>query len=409
MNSENVKSTAHDTRKGQNLLDLRDVNLNVLLSAIWENAPIPRVELAQRTGLAPSSITRLIRQLRSKGLIIETGKGKSSGGRQPILIAPNPNAGVIVSLDLSGSKFRGGIFDAANHVIREVEEPFAGFGPEAIEKQIIKIANELLEEPQVQNRKLLGIGVSSPAVVNGEVHVSHTLKLHDFPLTRILEETFNVPVILKNDSHVASQAEKYYGAGRNLDDFLFLLLSDGIGAGIFLNGNIYKGVTESAGEIGHSIVERFGAVCGCGKRGCLETVASRAAILRQAQRILDYEQDETIAALVRDSGNPLTLVTIREAAESGSPSAQEVINYAADHIALTLVNTVTTLGICSIIVGGEVTQQLGKPFIDSLNHSIEKYNRGFQEIELIQAQLDWRAFLQGISMLTLQQIIGINL
>jgi predicted NBD/HSP70 family sugar kinase len=409
INPNAPKNTVTDSRKGQNLLDLRDVNLNVLLSAIWENAPIPRVELAQRTGLAPSSITRLIRQLSSKELIIETGKGQSSGGRQPILIEPNPDAGVIVSLDLSGSKMRGGIFDAANRVICEKEKPFEGLGPEAIQQQMISLARELLDEPLVKERKLLGVGVSSPGIVSGDVHISHTLKLHNFPLKRILEETFNVPVIVQNDSYVAALAEKYYGAGRGLENFMYLLLSDGIGAGLILNGDIYKGPLESAGEIGHSIVERSGTICGCGKRGCLETVASRSAILSHAQRILDYEQDKILASLSGHDRQNLTLATIKEAAESGSVGAQEAIQYAANHVGFALVNSVTILGIRSVIIGGDVTLSLGDSFFDCLTRSVKEYNRQFQEIDLIHAQLDWRAFLQGISMLTLQQIIGINL
>jgi len=410
MNSSSAKSTTSDLRKGQNLLDLRDVNLNVLLSAIWENAPIPRVELAQRTGLAPSSITRLIRQLSAEGLIIETGKAQSSGGRQPVLIAPNPDAGVIVSLDLSSSKIRGGIFDAANQVICEVEKPFEGLGPETLEKQMVLMVRSLLDEPQVQGRKLLGVGVSSPGIVNGDVHLSHTLKLRDFPLKKILEDAFNVLVIVQNDSYVAALAEKYYGAGRGLDDFMYLLLSDGVGAGLILNGEVYKGPLQSAGEVGHTIVERAGALCGCGKRGCLETVASRPAILSQAQRILDYDQDKILAGLLGSTpSQALTLPVLKEAAELGSAGAIEVIQVVADAVGLAVVNSVTVLGMRAVIVGGDVPQHLGPLFFENLGRAVKKYNRQFQEIELIQAQLDWRAFLQSISMLTLQRIIGINL
>lgn len=401
--------TGGDAHRGQNLVDLRGVNLNVLLSAIWENAPISRVSLSEVTGLAPSSITRLIRHLSSQGLIIETGKGQSSGGRQPILIAPNPGAGIILSLDLSGSQIRGGVFDAANQGIRQVESPFDGLGPENIGRQIFALADELLRDQPLGERPLLGIGVSSPGVVSGEVVSNHTLKLHHFPLQTLLEERYHVPVLVQNDSRVAALTEKYYGAGRQVDDFIYVLLSDGIGAGLILNGELYNGPLEIAGEIGHTIVDRSGTFCSCGRRGCLETVATRAAILSHTQRILAYDHDVILTQLAGNDPERLTLALLRTAAEQGSRAAIQVFEYAADHVSLAIVNAAAIAGVSVVIVGGDVAQQLGSRYFEALTTSVQRYNQNFQPLRLIQAELDWKAFLRGISMLTLQRIIGIDL
>ena len=208
---------------------------------------------------------------------------------------------------------------------------------------------------------------------------------------------------------MAALAEKYYGAGRGLGDFIYLLISDGIGSGLILNGELYSGGTHPVGEIGHVLVEKDGALCSCGRRGCLETVATHQAILTHAQRILDYQRDEVLVDLVNADSQRITLPLLREAAERGSTGAREIILYAADHVAFALVNAATELGIAPIIMGGDVSEQLGDYFLENVSRSVNNYNRGFQKIELVPAKLDWKGLLQGISMLTLQRIIGINL
>ena len=396
-----------DMRRGQNLLDLRDVNLTVLLSSIWERGPISRVALAEVTGLAPSSITRLIRQLNAKGLIAETGKGASKGGRQPILISPNPDAGVILSFDLSGPVMRGGVFDAANAALRELERPFEALGPDGIRRQLFSLSRELLSDSSVQGRRLLGIGVSSPAVVSGVVTVNANLELRRFPFRDILEKEFGVPVFVQNDSHGAALAEKNYGAGRGLGDFIYILLSDGIGSGLVIGGDIYKGPLQTAGEIGHVVIERAGGFCSCGKRGCLETFSSRAAILAHARQILAHDGDEALVRAAGEDGRRLDLSTLREAAEAGSPGAAVAINYAAEQVGFAIVNTVTLLGLRSVIVGGDVVEQLGPLFFEAIKDAVRKYNGSFQATDLYRGELDWRALLRSTSMSTLQRIIGI--
>jgi predicted NBD/HSP70 family sugar kinase len=396
-----------EARRGQNLLDLRDVNMAVLLSAIWERGPISRIALAEETGLAPSSITRLIRQLHAKGLIAEMGKGASKGGRQPILISPNPDAGIILSFDLSGVKLRGGLFDAANASLREIERPFEGTGPDSIRRQLFGLGRELAADPSAKGRRLLGIGVSAPAAVSGIVSVNANLGLRRFPLRDILEEEFDVPVLVQNDSQGAALAERNYGAGRGIDDFIYLLLSDGVGSGLVLGGDIYRGPLHTAGEIGHVVIERAGAFCSCGKRGCLETFASRPAILAHARQIATHDGDDALARAIGEDAGRLDLPAIREAAEAGSRGAANAIEFAADLVGFAIANTVTLLGLKSVIVGGDVVDQLGPAFFDAIGRAVKKYNGNFQTTDLYRGELDWRGLLRSTSMLTLQRIIGI--
>jgi N-acetylglucosamine repressor len=395
--------------RGQDLAALREGNLDVILRAIWDNAPVSRKELAQITGLAPSSITRLIQQLQQSKLIMSVGKYKSSGGRQPTLIAPNPDAGLIISLDLGGRQIRGGIFDASNQLISALEQPIAGLGYEAVKKQLLEFTQLLFTDSSHDSRKLLGLGVGVSGrvdIATGEIAESYNLQLRDFPIRQILTDAFHLPVYIEIDASVAALAEKYYGAGRGVDDFVYLLISTGIGAGVIMDGQIYRGKAGMPGEIGHIVVDRLGPICLCGRRGCLEAVASKPAILGNARRIFAHSRDPVNASLTGSDVKSLTLEKLASAAGFGNQMAQELINNAADHVAYAITTIATILNIRLIIVGGEVVQELGNIFFEGLQASLNKYRQRIQNIEVVRAELKSNAFLKGVSMLTLREILS---
>lgn len=398
-------------RQGQSLEGLRSQNLGVLLSVIWQNAPVSRADLARLTGLAPSSITRLIRELEESGLIQETGKGESSGGRQPVLIAPNPTAGLIVSLDLSGSQMRGGIFDAANQLRLSVEQPYVDLGGEAIEKQLLALTHQMLDDPFVRDHPLLGIGISVPGAVDleaGYIIEAYNLRLRDFPLRQILMDEFDLPVYIEVDTYAAALAEKHYGAGQSVDDLIYMLVSTGIGFGIIMDGKIYQGKAGMSGFIGHIIIDRNGPVCLCGKQGCLEAVAGRPALMNSASRLLKHGRDPLLADIVGPDPAALSLEHVAAAAEMGSPICQEIILGEADNIAYAISLLTTILDINFVIVGGEVAQQFGGVFFDALHAAMDRYRRAQHEINIVPAELEREAFLKGIGMLTLHEMLGIS-
>jgi N-acetylglucosamine repressor len=394
---------------GQNLKNLRENNLAVLLSAIWDHENLSRAELAKVTGLAPSSVTRLTQELQRIGLIIEAGKGESSGGRQPVLITPNPRAGIVISLDLSGSSIRGGAFDSANHLIKIEEIPISQYGPDAIHGYIDQIMAIFLDDAELASKKLLGIGISIPAVINvekDEISISYNLRLKDFPLRKILIDQYHVPVYLETDTSVAALAEKNYGAATKSNDFLYLLISTGIGVGVIKDGEVYQGNTGMTGKHGHIVIDRQGPICSCGKRGCLEAIAARGAILENAKRIFVEDRDPFMAELVGDDFSGLKLSHISQAAQMGSLKARNLITYVAELIAYAISLYTTILNIPLVVVGGEVALEFGDAFIQSINHEISKFLREDENVMIFQTQLERDHFLKAISMFTIQQILG---
>ena len=393
---------------GQNLKTLRDNNLTLLLSTIWDYESISRAKLAKITGLAPSSVTRLTQELQDIGLIVETGKGASSGGRLPVLISPNPKAGIVISFDLSGSRIQGGVFDASNHLLKVSEIPLVKFGPDAIQDYIFQLMDRFLRDESLNGEKLLGIGVCIPGVVNIEktgISIAYNLQLRDFPLKKILEDKYNIPVYLETDTSVAALAEKNYGAAIKKSNFVYILISTGIGTGIIKDGEIYQGQAGMDGKRGHIVIDPQGPLCVCGRRGCLEAIAGRKAILENAKNIFLDGTDQIVSDLIDEDINNLTLPLIAEAALMGSARAKGLIDKVAEHIAYAISLYTTILDIPLVIIGGEVALELGNYFIQSLNNEVLKFFPGDKKINIVQAELKRGDFLRGISMLTIQQIL----
>ncbi|MEA4907372.1 MAG: ROK family transcriptional regulator [Chloroflexi bacterium] len=394
---------------GQNLKNLRENNLAVLLSAIWDSENLSRADLAKVTGLAPSSVTRLTQELQRIGLIIEAGKGESSGGRQPVLITPNPGAGIVISLNLSGSSLLGGAYDSANHLLKHEEIPVTQYGPDAILQYIDHLMDIFLHDPELAQKKLLGIGVSISAAVNvekGEVSIGYYLRLRNFPLRRILKDKYHVPVYLETDTSVAALAEKNYGAVRKTDDFIYLLISTGIGVGMIKDGEIYQSNTGMSGKHGHIVIDRQGPICTCGKRGCLEAIAGRGAILENAKRIFSEGRDPFVSELIHGDLDQLDLPHIAQAAQMGSQEAKNLIDYVAELIAYAISLYTMILNVPLVVVGGDVALEFGDIFIQSINRQLSKFLRDDENVTILQTRLKKDHFLKAISMFTIQQILG---
>jgi N-acetylglucosamine repressor len=380
-------------------INSRSQRVSGLLSEIWYQGLISRSDLRKATGLTLPSVTRLVQELKNVGVIIETDKGESSGGRQPSLIRVNPDAGVVIGLDFSGIELRGAILDAANHCLCVIKQPFQGMQPAIIQKQVIEMCHELISNPIILQRRLLGIGVSVPGTVDTEkgiIRDSLNMRLHDFPIRDILGEVFDLPVFIEHDTCTAALAEKYYGAGRGMGDLIYIIVSTGIGAGLIINQEVYRGATGLAGELGHLIVERDGQVCVCGKRGCLEAVAAVPAMLANAHNVLLQRKGA--------SQDILSLNSLIRAAGQEDRLAQAIIQRAADYLAMAISMMVSIVDIRLMVIGGEVVE-MGELYFSPLRKSIEKYRVEGQEIQIIPAMLGENAPLQGVGMIVLQNVL----
>lgn len=393
--------------KGQDLQRLRNNNLQMLLTTIWKNAPVYRDELAKMTGLAPSSITRLINELIRLELVEETNKKEIKRGRSPQLLTPNRNAGYVISLDLDGDSLRAGIFDSANNAELVTSLDYHDLDPNPIGDQIIQTIHDLTNRPSVKDRDLLGIGVSVPGIVNihdGVIVDSFNLNMHDYPIRDILSAEFNKVVYVEHDASAAAAAEQYYGAGKGENNFIYIMLSNGIGSGVILNGNIYRGQTGRLGQLGHIVVNPNGQSCVCGQFGCLETVVSVPAILTNARRALAQWNKTYLDEMIENDPEQLNISILADAAQQGNKLALRIFNKAAEHVAYAISIYVTLFDIHLVILGGEL-MKAGDLFLAMIRETLDRYLTTHKDIRVIGNQLEESAFLRGVSLLTIQELL----
>lgn len=393
---------------GQNLKTLKANNLSTILSLIWKHEEVSRIALSDLTTLSPSSITRLTRELIDIGLIYEKGKRRSTEGRQPILLSPNPNAGIVISFDLSGTSIRGGIFDSANNLIKTEELILDQKGSEVITNYIFQMMDQLLNDRQSSNKRLLGIGVSVPGVLNqekDEVALSYSLQLENYPLKKLMMDRYNVPVHLETDTDAAALTEKSYGVAGNLHDFIYLLISKGIGIGIIKDNLLYRGSGGMKGKQGHIVINPQGPLCICGKRGCLEAISGQDAILNSMRISLIDGRDPIVMDLIEREDKTLNLRLLFEIIKMDSPRAKGVLALIAEHIAYAISLYTIILDINNVIIGGEVAFILGDYLKTAIEQKLSNYICLDEEISIHLSEIKRDDFLMGINMLTIQEII----
>jgi len=250
--------------------------------------------------LTRGTVSSLVDELIRDSLVKEIGTGTSAMGRKPIMLQLNGGAGVIVGVDLGVNYILIILADLRAQVLARKR---LSIRPDMGEKRIIEamldgIADIVVSAPATP-RGLLGVGVGVPGLVetgHGVLKFAPNLRWKNVPLRDILQDRFDVPVYVDNEANVGALGEKWFGAGQGIRHMVYLSVGIGLGAGIVLNGELYRGATGYAGELGHFTIDPDGPVCGCGNRGCWETFASELATLRRAREAVERGE----AAILRE-------------------------------------------------------------------------------------------------------------
>ena len=363
-------------------------NRDLVLRTIFANETISRAEIARVTMLTRTTVSDAVAGLMAEGLVQEVGFGSSLGGKNPILLSVVADARYLIGLNLAQDKFIGAIVNLRGEIKETVELPVQnGNGQQALE-QVYQILDELLKKDW---KSIVGIGVGAPGLINtreGIVVNAVNLEWSDLPLANLLETRYGLPVTVLNDSQATAIGEYVYGGEHNPDGNLVVVnVKHGIGAGILINGRLFQGDGGGAGEIGHVVVQENGAQCRCGKRGCLETVASAQAVVRRAQA----------------EGTQLsTLDEIHAAFEAGDAKVRAVVLDAGHYLGASLANLIGTLNIQKIVLTGDMTR-FGDAWLASVNHAMQDaaLTRMAEGTQLEIGKLDYRACILGASALLL--------
>lgn len=308
---------------GANMDHARRFNRRVVLETVRLQAPLSRAEITRATGLAPQTISNIIAELSEAGLVRSVSRRSGGRGQPAVDLDINPDGGFTFGVSFGHGVLLVILTDVSGAVRDRAELDLASDAPEAVLDQIAATISAMLERQQVARQRVWGVGLVIPAlfqddrlVVLGEVALPDWT---DFSLRQSLQDKLGLPVLLENDATAAAIGERLYGAGRTLTDFAYIYIGAGIGGGLFLRGQPYRGGYGKSGEIGHLVVDTGGRPCPCGNRGCLERYASVSLALKalgdvQAATVRRADLDRITTAL--EEGDERLLAWLDEAAAS---------------------------------------------------------------------------------------------
>lgn len=273
----------------QDQLLMKKQNKNLVLEIIKQQSPISRMEIAKVTGMSPTTITRIVSELQEQGFVKETELVTSGVGRRATLLDVCGEVIYTIGVELDRLIIKIGIVNYNGEIVAWKSVPreeFEMYG-ETLDK-VTKNVNQLISLYNIPMEKILGLAVGIPGLIdykNGIVDVSDQLKWKKVNLATDLSERMGFEVMIDNELKMKIVAEKFTGKAKDSQNAVLMGIGSGVGSAIILNGEIYRGETNNAGEIGHTIIDPTGNVCSCGKIGCLATYISEGAIVADARKV----------------------------------------------------------------------------------------------------------------------------
>jgi glucokinase-like ROK family protein len=399
------------TYLGSNINLVKAHNLQAILLSLLHEGSLSRVQLARKTHLSTTTITNLIAELLEQGIVTEEEPTDSSEprpvGRPRTGLRLVPNARFAVGVHIGIGLYRIAICNLYAEMLHNQIETFDLDTPaEAVLEQMSARIQELIHTSGIDPRRIIGVGVGASGLVNyqnGVNILAPNLGWREVPIRSYLQARLNLPVTVDNNVRAMALGEAYFGVGRGVDSLVFVYGRTGVGAGLVVSGQVFRGSSTGAGEIGHMIiVPENGAPCRCGNRGCLETLIAEPVILRQAQAIADQEPDRLLAQYLRQPGNDSPIERVFEAARRGDPSARQLLDQAAHYLGLALANLVNVLNPELILLGGMLAQgqDLILPTAERTMRSMAFAGMG-EKVRLQITSFGWRAGVIGAASLAL--------
>ena len=355
-------------------------------------------ELCDATNNSIPSIANIMNELTAEGLVDNFGIGESKGGRKPSVYGLKPDAGVIVSIDLSRNYSRIGIFNLHNKQIGKILEVNQGLDNSEDFLAILKRETDsLLAANKINKKTLLGFGITIPGLIDIKKGISYSYpQFGDRPIADTFEELFGHRSFIEHDTKAMAVGEAWFGYAKNKSNVLFINVGSGIGLGIIINGQLYHGNSGFCGEFGHIQMDPDGELCYCGKIGCLETIASGTALVKKSQEKIRNGKSSIISNIVAKQTENITLKTIIDAANQGDLFAIELIEEAGEILAKGISILIHLFNPESIIIGGEMAEA-GNLITDPIRQKLNKYTmlRLKQDTRIVQSELKEKAGLMG--------------
>ncbi|CUH96746.1 hypothetical protein P22_2857 [Propionispora sp. 2/2-37] len=346
-----------------NLKAVGGPNEALVVNTVRRRGPISRVDIAKLTGLTAPTVTNISGKLIEAGIMSEYMIGEYSGGRRPVLLKANPDMAKMVIADIRSKEVAGYIINAGLEISKQIRKDTRHLDKDAVLAAMLDIIAALCSAEEGEAVAAIGIIVRGPVrSAEGVSLFSPSTGWRNVPLKFIVEGQFHIPTFVENDMRAMALGSYHYGPYRDIRNAVFLGVGGGIGSGIILNGELYRGLGDSAGEIGHSAVDIDGPVCSCGNRGCLEAMASETALVNLAVQAVKEGHTSLITDMVNQDIEAVKPEHIYAAAEQGDGLAVEVLHNVARYLGVGVSNVINIFNPELVIIGGGITK--GYKFIE---------------------------------------------
>lgn len=377
-----------------------------ILNFLYQKGALSNPEICRLTNMSSPSIQKLLRELISEGLVCEEGPGNSIGGRRPVLFGIDSGARYVVGVKIGQNATEIGVFNLKNEIIGEVRElkiPLQN-DPEFI-GEIHHFVRNVFFEMELDYEKVLSVGVAIPGLTDPARGSSYSYFNESTRTVReIFESHFGRPVYVDNDARVMALGEFVFGSAKGKNHVLCLNIGSGIGMGVILNGRLYQGNSGFAGEFGHIRMKDDGDLCICGKRGCLETLASGKALEKMTREGIKSGKLSAIRTLVRDPQEITTTMVIR-AAREGDQFSIDQLQQIGDYLGKGLAILIHIFNPEAIVIGGTLSRA-GQFIIDPIQQTLNRYTimKIKNDTKISTSTLGGKAAVMGAMALAMQHI-----
>ncbi|RZF09434.1 ROK family transcriptional regulator [Streptomyces albidoflavus] len=372
---------------------LHRANLERVVRAVRLSGSLTQAEIARTTGLSAATVSNIVRELKESGTVEVTPT--SAGGRRARSVSLSGDAGIVIGVDFGHTHLRVAVGNLAHQILAEEAEPLdVDASAEQGFDRAELLVGRLLDATGVDRAKVAGVGLGVPGPIDvASGMLGSTSILPGWSGTQpalALGERIGVPVAVDNDANLGVLGELVWGSGRGVRDLAYIKVAGGVGAGLVIDGQIYRGPGGTAGEIGHITLDESGPVCRCGNRGCLETFTAARYVL---------------PLLEPTHGTGLTMEKVVALAKEGDPGCRRVVADVGRYIGSGVASLCNLLNPSRVVLGGDLAEA-GELVLGPIRTSVGRYAipSAARQLELVPGSLGGRAEVLGALALALREM-----
>ncbi|MEU4176212.1 ROK family transcriptional regulator [Streptomyces sp. NPDC026589] len=372
---------------------LHRANLERVVRAVRMAGSLTQAEIARSTGLSAATVSNIVRELKDGGTVEVTPT--SAGGRRARSVSLSGDAGIVIGVDFGHTHLRVAVGNLAHQVLAEESEPLDvdASSAEGFDRAEV-LVKRLIAATGIAPDKVIGIGLGVPGPIDVESGTLGSTSIlpgwTGINPSQELSGRLGVPVYVDNDANLGALGELVWGSGRGVKDLAYIKVASGVGAGLVIDGTIYRGPGGTAGEIGHITLDESGPVCRCGNRGCLETFTAARYVL----------------PLLQPSHGPgLTMERVVQLAREGDPGCRRVIGDVGRHIGSGVANLCNLLNPSRVVLGGSLAEA-GELVLGPIRDSVSRYAipSAARQLSVLPGALGGRAEVLGALALVLSEM-----